>query len=685
MAAVDRLKRVVLCLILMCVLLPSQMLAVDTTALDRLLEQAKDYDFGKSRQGLVQIEQIIRDVSNTDAPSQALIEKQLLDLLVSDCALGLKDFLCRQLSLIGTDQSVGALVSMVNRPDTADMARYALERIGSEAVAKQLGTLLSRSGLPDKTKIGVIATLGAKRSTGSVDVLTNLLDHSNPDVVKAAAGALGSIGTAQAATGLASKKDDQTGDIQARIIDGLLQCAETMALTGESVQARAIYDGLYSKKYTGLYRMAALKGLAKIDPEQRGDLIVTALRQRDEDVLPAAISLVSTLKTPADIRAAVRYLPDLSESAQVQMLTVLGQSKAQVALSSVTRFTKAKVESVQIAAIKALGLIGNQSSVKVLASAAGSLQGDAQHCARASLYTLNSPGVDGEIIKLIDTPDRATKVELIRSINERQIKTGTRTLMSHAKNSDRTIRSESFKALAGISATQQLPALVDILLARPEKSAEDVVVVIANQLKENRAQAILDRVNTVKEPNAKRAVLRVLARIGDDQALDFVTTHTTSSDLAIRREAVRALSQWPSATPARWSLLKIVTSDKDTTCRILALRGYVNIVAVDARQTPQQRTAALIAVSKQAKRDDENKLILSALPKCACIEALDFAETQVAKADLRVEAQMAVVRICAALPASQMDRVKSVLNKVLAGKPAKAVEKLAKELLKKQK
>ncbi len=684
MTAVDRLKRVLLCLMLIVILLPSRVLAVDTAALDRLLEQAKDYDFGKSRQGLVQIERIIRDASNADAPSQALIEKQLLGLLATDGALGLKDFLCRQLSLIGTDQSVEALVSMVNQPDTADMARYALERIGSEAVAKQLGTLLTRAQIPDKTKIGVIATLGAKRDAGSVSLLINMLDHSNADVVKAAAAALGSIGTAEAAAGLTRKKDDQNGEIQARLIDGLLQCAETMALTGETAQAKAIYDGLYSKKYASLYRMAALKGLAKTDPKQAGTLIGAALKQHDEDVLTAAISLVATLDNQADIRAAVRTLPDLSESAQVQMLTVLGESKVQLALSSVTQFTRAKVESVQIAALKTLGQIGDTSSVGVLASAAGSLQDAAQATARASLYTLSSSGVDGEIVRRIPDADRTTKIELIRSVSERQIKSGIQSLIQSANDSNRTIRSESFRALATIATPSQLPALVELLLTRPGPAAEDAVVVVSNRLTVHKAKAVLDRADSARKVDAKKAVLKVLARIGDDRGLDYVLKHTQGSDSPLRTEAVRALSQWPTATPIK-ELLDIATHDSNMTCRILALRGYINTVAVDTRQTPQQRTRALVAVSQHTRRSDEKVLILGALPKCACVEALDYAEAQVANAGIRVVAQMAVVRICEALPTSESDRVQSVLNKILAGKPSKAAEKLAKDILKKQK
>ena len=55
--------------------------------------------------------------------------EEFIAFLKSDATTAAKDFICRQLGVIGSEASVPVLAAMLNDPGTADLGRYALERI----------------------------------------------------------------------------------------------------------------------------------------------------------------------------------------------------------------------------------------------------------------------------------------------------------------------------------------------------------------------------------------------------------------------------------------------------------------------------------------------------------------------------------------------------------------------------
>ena len=65
--------------------------------------------------------------------------------LNSNAALAAKDFVCRQLSVIGSEVSSDVLGKLVVDKDTSDMARFAAERIQGAAIDSMLVEALKKS------------------------------------------------------------------------------------------------------------------------------------------------------------------------------------------------------------------------------------------------------------------------------------------------------------------------------------------------------------------------------------------------------------------------------------------------------------------------------------------------------------------------------------------------------------
>jgi len=226
--------------------------------MEQLLEKVKTYDWGQSRAALTEITESIKKAHGNKAET-GKIETGLLGVLDSDAKRAGKQFVCRQLSIIGTDASVATLGKMLTGEETSDMARYALEQIpGSAADGALLGALGKATG---KAKVGIVNTLGQRKCAKASGPLAGLLGNSDETLAVAAAAALGEIADSAASAALAKAAGTTKGKVQLRVLDAYLKCADAMTKSGKNTQARAIYMSLQKKDMPQPIRTAALRGV----------------------------------------------------------------------------------------------------------------------------------------------------------------------------------------------------------------------------------------------------------------------------------------------------------------------------------------------------------------------------------------------------------------------------------------
>jgi len=225
--------------------------------LQELLEKVKTYDWGQSRLALTEVSDIVKAAFGSPAKLRE-IEKSLIGVLKSDAKYAGKQFVCRKLSIIGTEQSVPVLASMLTKPKLSDMARYALERIPDKAVDEALRNALPKTS--GKTKVGIINSLGERKDNKSANALSKLIYDSDNMIADAAASALGKIGGSEATKVLAKAKNKTSGKLQMVVLDAYLKCADQLAARGRKRQALTIYKELSEDGLPGSIRAAAALG-----------------------------------------------------------------------------------------------------------------------------------------------------------------------------------------------------------------------------------------------------------------------------------------------------------------------------------------------------------------------------------------------------------------------------------------
>ncbi len=222
------------------------------------MQQLAAYSFGQSRQLLSDIEEKVK-LSITDSKAKCALAAQLSGILMLDGASReSKDFVCRQLALIGGASEVRVLEKLLRDPATADMARYALERIPEEEVDRVLLDALDYT--EGYLKIGVVNSLANRRSPQAVKPLSAFASGEDELIAEAAIAGLGRIGLTKSHAALLKLVKKVPVSRQDKVLEALLFSADAM---GESRRAFRAYSTVYQYAQNPTTKAAALYGLVK--------------------------------------------------------------------------------------------------------------------------------------------------------------------------------------------------------------------------------------------------------------------------------------------------------------------------------------------------------------------------------------------------------------------------------------
>jgi HEAT repeat protein len=161
---------------------------------------------------------------------------------------------------------------------------------------------------------------------------------------------------------------------------------------------------------------------------------------------------------------------------------------------------------------------------------------------------------------------------------------------------------------------------------------------------------------------AKLALLRALRSAGGCKALQTVKAAAADSDAQVKETALRVLCDWP--TPDALPLLaELVKAAPTKTIKVLALRGFVRLVpqqdAPDAKKLDALKDAMALA-----DRNEEKRLVLSALGDVPTVDALTLVASYLDHPELKEEACLAAVAIAEKIASSHGAEVAAAMGQV---------------------
>ena len=627
------------------------------------------YDWSQSRLPLATIEQEIRDAATPQA--RLAIEAKLLKALVHPQATyGCKQFVCRMLRRAGSPACVPALAKLLADPKLSHMARFALQCLpGEEAGAALRAGMATLSG---NLKIGTITSIGARRDPKAVPALAKLVSGSDADLARAAIGALGDIANVEAARTLAGATVPAA--LKTPLADAYLRCADRMLADGEAAGAAAIYRKMGAGGYPKTVRIAALRGTVLAEKEKAVEALIALTADSDVDLRRAAGQFLIEMPGPAATKVMAAKLASMPADGQVTLLDALTARSDTAAAPQVTALVGSSDEGVRAAAIKALAVLGDASSVPTLAKAA-SAGGAVGEAALDALNHLKGEGVGEAMAKLMDSPDTAIRAGILGVLAVRADPVTAPAMVKAARDSDENIRKVAIKGLAAAAGEKQLPDIVALLVAAKSDSErsglETALAAVAGRVADTEARAVPIVAGMARaDAGAKARLITVLGRLGGAKALACVRSQLKASAAEVATEAVRALAAWPDAGPAP-DLLNVIKTTKSKTQKVLAFRGYIRMANLaGAPGWAERGAAATTAMYKQAlalaTSVADKKSVLAGLAGARSADALKLVESLLADAALKAEAEVALVQVASNARGSAPTEVRAALTKVIA-------------------
>lgn len=617
-------------------------------------------------------------------------ETQLIGVLQSTASAQDKSDACARLKWIGTASSVPALATLLTDPELSHSARYALETIKGEEAEKALCHAVAIT--TGSNQAGVILTLGVRGDEAAVPELAKQLANADADVAVASASALGTIGGKNAAKDLQQAWDGSApGRLHDAQADGLLACANRWLTRRDDRAAEKIFQALYDHETSEGIRLAAFRGVILSSGKHGLVLMVQAIADEKSPAEGAALQLASKLGGPATTLALANLLPKLSAAGQIAVLFALEQRGDRSAQPAIAMMLRSEDVNVRLAAIAALGELGDGQVAVMLAHRAAVSSGAEKAASRQALVDLRHGQVADELVKALATAPPDMQGELIRALSERGDTYAAPKLLELAQSGDDSVRSAALQGLAVLSGPPQIPGLIRLVVnATNDDARSEVADTLTAACQHIQAQggkidaAALAEACQTGAKETRAALLGVCSGLSEPQIRAVLRAAVTDSDPALRAAGLRALceSQDEELLP---DMVQVATQEKAVNFRVLGFRGAVRLLTQE-QFTPMpaaQKLATLKELMPAAFNAETKRLVLSGLATVPDPQALTMTESLLDDADVKVEAGDATVQIARTIAEQEPKAAAAALQRVLAAAPEANVRKSAQAVLRK--
>ncbi|MBX7074016.1 MAG: PBS lyase [Pirellulales bacterium] len=590
-------------------------------------------------------------------------EAKLLAILRSDAPAADKAIACKRLAIDGSSAAVPDLAKLLTDLELASWARIALEAIPGAAADDALRT--ASDTLQGKLLVGVINSIGVRRDAGAGEQLRARLTDSDAQVAAAAAVALGRIGDAAAIEALRGQLAIEPMAVRSAVAEGLVLCAERLQADGNAAMATKIYDEVRKADVPKPRVSEATRGAILARGQDGIPLLMEQLQSPDEGLFQVALGTAREFAGGEVDRVLADQVAQATPERGALILQAMADRPKTIDLARVLQFAASGSKPVRIAAVGALGRVGNESCLATLLDAGTDPDAELATSANAALAALPGEKVNAQIVALLPTSAGAKYRLLIDTVGQRRIE-ATPLLVKALEHADAATRAVALTALGKTVGAKDLPVLIAQVVA-PAHAADREVAERA--LKEASVRmpdreacatelaAAVDRASTAA---TKGAVLEVLAAVGGAKALEAVGAAAKSSDPQLQDVSTRALGEWMTedAAPVLLDLAKTIGEDK---YKVRALRGYIRI----ARQfvlPEEQRVEMCQQALAVAQQPAEKKLVLDVLKRYPSVATLKMAVAAMPDAELKAAATAATLAIAQKLVKNHVD-----VSEILAG------------------
>ena len=579
---------------------------------------------------------------------------------------------------IAGEEAVESLAGFLSDKKWSHYARFAFQKMEGENVTGVL--LRSLETLQDELKPGVIDTIGRRRDPIAVAPLVKLLADSDTEVAAAAAIALGEIGTTDAAAALTESLNSETDPHRREsLASSLLMAGQRLVKTGNTQAAIGLFDQLRNAEVPKAYRIGATQNAILARGSQGVDLMVEQLKSSDRDYFQTGLTVSRVLPGERATAGLVDSVEkESSHDRRVLLILALRDRGDEQALGAIRKQLKSDSPAVQLAAIDALGALGDDSSVSILLSAANAANTEA---VLGSLVVLKGSGVNAALMKAAEPPDTSTVA--VKALGQRRAREAVQLLFQLSAAESAAISEAAIVALGTAVSQDQFLDLLELLKTAKSTDGKAAVqqAIRAAVFRSTRPEASAEALGAMipSSSGADREFLfEQIRTAGGAKSVALMRGFATGSDEALQDAATETLGRWLSADAAP-ALLQVARGNGKFANR--ALGGYVRIFR--QFELPENERVAMAAQAlKVARRSTERNAAIEAMTRFPCVGTFELSLQQLDVPGSEATAGKAVLTIGRTVLDLEPQTGKAGLERLIDADISKSMTNSAKALLK---
>jgi len=349
-------------------------------------------------------------------------------------------------------------------------------------------------------------------------------------------------------------------------------------------------------------------------------------------------------------------------------IELLGRRGDKEALSGIVKMVDHAEPDVRQTALRELSSLADGSTVALLASRAANGPEKERDAARGALARSRGTDIDKAIVAAIPGAEPNVAVELIKATAARRCVVAIAALEKAAESADEKVRNAAFSSLGTLVGKDDLAGLVRLLVNAQGEStshiAEEALSAACLRMNEGQGRAapvIAAMANA--QSAAKAPLLRVLGRIGGDDAMVAVAEQCKTAEEQVKNIAVNVLADWksPAAVDA---LLDIAKSGEKAVYRRQALKGYVRLISGSGKYESNKIFAGLTNAMTLATEAEDKKMVLEAMKGLGDMQTLKYVLPFLAEPELRPGAETAVLGIAPKLAGTNFEQAIAAIEEV---------------------
>jgi len=558
-------------------------------------------------------------------------------------------FIITQLELIGKDDAVSCLQGYLTNERLCGYAARSLAGINTRGANEALLAALASAN--NACKVSIVEALGNTRFSDALPAVTSLVGSDDDNLQKTTLFALASIADPSSRQVLehAASQAGYTFDDHYAVAAYLLYAQNLLQADKADLAGKVAKNIMKKSKSDDLVhtRTAAMTLLNEINGEKGVEALVKASGDKNPEYRASALKLASAYSSPATTALWLKKLNKSKPEVKTKIVEMLGHSAKQEALPALRDLLKDKDAGVRVAAIDAVGKIGQE---QVLDDYLAILKGGDPvevEAVKNALLIMKGTELTHTLAQSLPQVPSIAQIAIIEVLAARGAQSEFDSVYPLLNSNDTEVRKASFSALQHLSGNEQLSALFGLLENVEQGFVPDVQAAIAYALidikeKDGQARLVLDYID--KAPANKKALFYpLLSTIGSQSALEAVSLALRDGNTSAKNAALDALTSWTSVN-AIDTLYTVIKNSGNAEQLDKSIKGFVRLVGLSDFPAAQKLLLMKDAM-EYAKTAEQKKLILAEVGNNKTFSSLVFAGNYLDDAELQQQAANVVMEI----------------------------------------